>query len=192
MASKRLDRVAALTAFIWTPVLFSCTSGDSGPRIGYEDPTATQVATTKVTLPPPPTFQKEHAPEKYPDGSYSVFGVRANVKTTLNQIVRVKGFIVELSERPPCPKGTKPKDCPLGEKPSFYLADRASGPKDKGILVGDLPKKEKNKKPDKDEISFEVGNQYYISGTFAKSSPQGFSDSEGLLVYSDAKLVSAE
>ena len=166
--------------------LLGCPSNEGGARIGAEEPEQVQLPQIKVTLPPAPSFQKEHAPEKYPDGAYSVYGARKDTANTLNKPVRVKGFILEVYECPPCPKGATCKTC---DKPHLYLADRASGPKEEALLVTDYPKEEgKTKKKTK----FDLGAQYYFNGTFSKTSPTGFASSTGLLVFSEAKRVDAQ
>lgn len=164
----------------------SCQSGETGATIGDDpQPTQAQLPNIKVNLPPPPSFEKDHAPESYPDGSYSVFGLRKNMKDTLNKPARVKGFLIEVYECPECPKGT---ECPACRKPHFYMSDRANGPKDKALLVVDYPKEDPETRK---KVTFDVGAQYYVNGTFAKTSGTGFSASTGLLVYSNSKPVSA-
>lgn len=168
--------------------LVGCPSKEEGAQIGDDDNEAIQVSSaTKVALPPPPSFQKEHAPEKYTDSTYSVYGVRKNINTTLNQQVKVKGFIIEVYECPPCPK--KAKDCPTCEKPKFWLSDRANGPKDKAMMVTDYSKEDPKTRK---KITFEVGAQYIVSGTFAKFSNTGASDSNGLMIFAEANQVGAE
>jgi len=166
--------------------LLGCPSGEKGSSIGAEGPEQTHLPQIRVNLPPPPSFQKEHAPERYTDSSYSVYGLKKNIATTLSKQVRVKGFLRELYECPVCPKGATCKAC---DKPHFWLADRASGPKQEALLVSDYPKLDPQTKK---KISFEVGASYYVMGTFSKSSPTGFSNSEGLLVFSEAKRVTEE
>jgi len=167
-------------------LVVSCQSNDTGAVIGDEaNPMPGTLPNIKVTLPAPPSFQKDHAPETYPDGCYSVYGLRKSMKDTLNKVARVKGFITEVYECPECPKGT---ECPACRKPHFYLSDRANGPKDQALMVVDYPKEDPETKK---KLKFDVGAQYYVTGTFAKTSGTGFSSSDGLLVYSGAKLVSA-
>jgi hypothetical protein len=166
--------------------LCGCSSSEGGARIGGDEPEQVQLPQIKVNLPPAPSFQKEHAPERYTDSSYSVYGVRKSSSTTLNKEVRVKGYLIELYECPPCPKGAECKKC---DKPHFFLADRSNGPKEEALMVTDLPKEDKETKK---KIVFEVHSQYYVVGTFAKSSPAGFSNSDGLLIYKESKRVGAE
>jgi len=165
--------------------------GGGGARIGDKTPQQTSLPAVQVKLPPSPSFKKEHAPEHYPDQSLSVYGVRKNMKATLNKQVRIKGFITEVYECPPCPKGST---CPPCQKPHFWLADRANAPKDKALMVTDYPAEDEKKhgRHKKPKMKFNVGAQYFVSGTFAKSSATGFSSSEGLLVFAEAAEVKVE
>ena len=167
-------------------VTAGCSSSETGSVIGGEaQPQQVKLPPIKVTLPPPPSFQKDHAPESYPDGSYSVHGIRKSMKDTVNKQVRVKGFLIEVYECPECPKDT---ECPTCRKPHFYVSDRANGPKEKALMVVDYPKEIPGSTK---KMEFSVGAQYYVTGTVAKTSSTGFSSSDGLLVFAEAKLVSA-
>ena len=162
-----------------------CPSGETGAVIGQDDPAQTKLPKIKVNLPPPPSFQKDNAPESYPDGSYSVYGLRKNLEGALNKPARLKGFLIEVYECPECPKG---QECPACRRPHFFVSDRANGPKDKALMVVDYPERHpETNKP----IKLEAGAQYYVTGTFAKTSGTGFSASDGLMVFKDAVLVSA-
>ena len=137
----------------------------------------------QVKLPPPPSFEKPHAPEQYPDGSYSVYGARAS-KSTTNKEIRVRGFIIDVYVCPKCPRGAKCKPC---EQPHLWLADRANASKDDAMMVTDYKESRKGRK-----LTFAIGDRYVFAGTFAKNSPSGFAASDGLLVYASSVLVAAE
>lgn len=175
-----------LGAIFLALVLVGCSSDSGGARIGGDETEQVTLPQIKVNLPPSPSFQKEHAPETYPDSAYSVYGVRKRSATTLNKDVRVKGYITEVYECPPCPKGQTCKTC---DKPHFYLSDRANGPKEEALMVVDYPKEDPATKK---KMTFEVGVQHYVSGTFSKTSGTGFSNSDGLLIFKEAKRVGAE
>ena len=180
-------RLGAIVLLFGLAVCGCPSSGESGASIGGNDDTEqVQAPNIKVNLPPSPSFQKEHAPERYTDQSYSVYGVRRNIKTTLNQQVRVKGYLIEVYECPPCAKGATCKNC---DKPHLWLGDRANSPKEESMMVTDLPKEDPETKK---KVTFEAGQQYFFSGTFAKQSSTGFSHSEGLLMYQEGKKVSEQ
>src|SRR5690606_21157310 len=65
-------------------------------------------------IPPPPH------PVTYPDSSYSVYGVRARLRTTLDTEVAVTGYITQIYEPPPCEEG---ETCPRPAAPHFWIAD---------------------------------------------------------------------
>jgi hypothetical protein len=181
MAITKLGAILVLSTLLG----YGCSSSEGGAKIG-DEPEQVQLPQIKVNLPPSPSFQKEHAPERYTDSAYSVYGVRKNMATALNKEVRVKGFLLEVYECPPCPKGSKCKDC---DKPHFFLSDRANGPKEEALMVTDYPKEDPETKK---KLTFDVGSQYYVIGTFTKLSAAGFQNSDGLLAYKEAKKVGAE
>jgi hypothetical protein len=181
----RAMHIIKVAAIVVGLALVGCSSeGGGSARIG-DEPEQVTLPQIKVNLPPSPSFQKEHAPESYPDSAYSVYGVRRQIATTLNKEVRVKGYITEVYECPPCPTKNCPKQC---DKPHFYLSDRANGPKEEALMVVDYPKEDAKKK----KTTFDVGVQHYVSGTFSKTSGTGFSNSDGLLIFKEAKKVGAE
>ncbi len=145
-----------------------------------------QLPQIKVKLPPPPSFKKEHAPEKYSDGTYSIYGVRKNLKDTVDKQNKVRAFVLEVYQCPECPKG---KDCPACKRPHLWLSDRANGPKDKALMVVDYPKKNPETKK---KMEFLVGVQYYMTGMFTRNSGTGFRDSDGLMAYLSSEPVSSE
>ena len=151
-----------------------CTTNSSGASLGQETE-ATALPPIKVDLPPPPSFAASDVPEKTPEGSWSIRGVRKNRATTLNQKVKVKGFLLEVYQCPVCPKG---QTCKLCDQPHFFLGDKADTKKEKALMVVDylMPKQ----KPP----ALTVGKQYDVEGTFNINSPTGFGSSEGLLIFS--------
>src|SRR5437660_8938751 len=78
----------------------------------------------KVDLPPQPSWAQSNIPEKYPDGKWSVHGLRKKLKAALDQDVDVKGIIVDIYQCPPdqvkCPKGKVCKPC---DQPHYFLGD---------------------------------------------------------------------
>jgi hypothetical protein len=152
----------------------ACTSNSSGASLG-NDTEATALPPIKVDLPPPPSFAASDIPEKTPEGDWSIRGVRKNHATTINQKVKVKGFLLEVYQCPVCPKG---QTCKLCDQPHFFLGDKADTKKEKALMVVDYLAP-KQKPP-----ALTVGKQYEIEGTFAINSPTGFGASDGLLIFS--------
>jgi hypothetical protein len=166
--------------------VLGCPSGDGGATIGGDEPEQVQLPQIKVNLPAPPSFQKDHAPERYTDSSYSVYGLRKDIKNLLGKKVKVKGFLIEVYECPPAPKGSTDKPC---DKPHLFLGDRSNSPKEEALIITDYPKQDEKSKSKKKQ-EYTVGAQYIFGGTFSRSSGTGFSHSEGLLIYSEGNKVS--
>lgn len=57
--------------------------------------------TVKADLPPPPSFSQNNAPEQYPDGTMSVYGVRRRMARYLDKDVQIKAVLLEVYECPP-------------------------------------------------------------------------------------------
>jgi hypothetical protein len=54
----------------------------------------------KVDLPPPPNFNIQTAPEKYPTGEMSIFGLRKHMSMYLDKDVQVKAYLLQIYECP--------------------------------------------------------------------------------------------
>ena len=60
----------------------------------------TELPPIKVDLPPPPNFNIQTAPEKYPTGEMSIFGLRKHMTANLDKDVQVKAYLLEIYECP--------------------------------------------------------------------------------------------
>ncbi len=156
--------------------LGGCTGGGSGASLN--EPESMALPPIKVDLPPPPSFAASDVPEKYPDGTYTVRGVRKQRAVTLGKDVKVRGYLLEVYVCPVCPKG---QTCKLCDQPHFFLGDKPETKKEKALMVVDylLPKA----KPP----ALTVGKQYDIEGSFSINSPTGFGASDGLIVFGKMK-----
>jgi len=54
----------------------------------------------KVDLPPPPNFNIQTAPEKYPSGEMSIYGLRKHMSQYLDKDVQVKAYLLQIYECP--------------------------------------------------------------------------------------------
>jgi hypothetical protein len=68
----------------------------AGPARGQ----GTALPPIKVDLPPPPNFNIQTAPEKYPTGEMSIFGLRKHMSQYLDKDVQVKAYLLEIYECP--------------------------------------------------------------------------------------------
>ena len=129
----------------------------------------------KVDLPPQPSWAASNIPEKYPDGKWSVRGLRKKLKANLNQDVEVKGFIVDVYQCPPdqakCPKGKVCKPC---DQPHYYVGDAKDTKKERALVVCNYPVKPKP------PVLPAVGTEVVVSGTFTREAG-GFAASDGLV-----------
>jgi hypothetical protein len=67
-----------------------------GPAHGQ----GTALPPLKVDLPPQPNFNVQTAPEKYPTGEMSIFGLRKHMSQYLDKDVQVKAYLLEIYECP--------------------------------------------------------------------------------------------
>jgi hypothetical protein len=172
MKPIRMAALPLVMAVTSAALLTGCSSPSGGATLGTEE--ATALPPIKVDLPPPPSFAEENQPREYPDGTVSVFGLRKTMDKYLSKEVKVKAYLLEVYQCPVCPKG---QTCKLCDQPHFFLSDLANGKKEKSLMVVDylMPKQ----KPP----IMTIGKQYTIEGTFARNSPTGFGDSNGLLQF---------
>jgi len=68
----------------------------SGPALGQGQ----AMPPVKVDLPPPPNFNVQNAPEQYPSGELSVYGLRKRMSKYLDKDVQVKAYLLEIYECP--------------------------------------------------------------------------------------------
>ena len=54
----------------------------------------------KVDLPPSPNFNIQNAPEKYPSGEMSIYGLRKHMSQYLDKDVQVKAYLLQIYECP--------------------------------------------------------------------------------------------
>jgi hypothetical protein len=144
-------------------------------------------------LPAVPQLPPAPYPVTYPDGSYSVYGIRRRASVTLGHPASVTGYIVSIYAPPEC-EG----NCPRPSAPHFFLAD-AAGETDpaKQLLVAgyaeshdelrDLIRRGSRRTGENGEalpaIDFTVGNKVKVSGNFTHSAG-GFNYAAGLIEYS--------
>ena len=162
MRALHLDKLGLLTlATLWTLVLSACQSPPQMVERPKRTPTPGQ-----ANLPPTPNLNPPQAPDRYPDGAWSVRGLLAADKAKLTvvapasqqpQTLQVRGTVASLH---PC--ALTEKVC----KPAPYLelSDNKSG-QGKRILVGG--------ERDLDARKLTVGAEVTLTGRFATSSPDG-------------------
>lgn len=150
---------------------------------------------------PPPEFDIT-----YPDGSYSVHGLRKRLRQTMDKPVDVTATVVEVYEPPQCAKGA---ECDKAKMPHIWVADKA-GERDavkRLLIVGYAERhdevatalargkalRQQAKQGAVEGIGgdFVIGDKVLLKGTFTRISAHGFNSSEGLLDYNGHRLVQA-
>jgi hypothetical protein len=151
------------------------------------------------TLPPPPH------PTQYSDQSYTVYGLRRQLRKTIDTDVSVTGYIAKVFAPPECP----PKQqCPLPPAPHMWMSDvQGETDETKLLLVAGYAENQaaiddaikaakKGKKPTEEELKeqqdmgilpiptdFYAGAKVKVTGRFSYISGSGFQSSEGVLTY---------
>jgi len=168
-----MSRIARIVVLGGLTLAAACGSNSSGATLN-EPGEGQALPPIKVDLPPPPSFAASDIPEKNPDGTWSIRGIRKHKAEQLTKDVKVKGYLLEVYTCPKCPKG---QTCKLCDQPHFFLGDKPDTKKEKALMVVDYlgPK-------DKPPV-LTVGKQYDVGGTFNINSPTGFGASDGLLVF---------
>lgn len=165
----------------------------------------------KLDLPAVPDFKM---PSPNPDGTHSVKEMRLQGKKYMGKSVPVKGYVLWIYD---CATAIRTAD--MSEKdaqklidedptrctrPNFYIGDDPKAPTDKGVWVVENPRPprpDEKKNLPKEELKamidaykavppFKVGDEVVVTGSWALSSPRGFRDSDGLLVFESMKDTS--
>ncbi|MEM7606760.1 MAG: hypothetical protein AAF411_15500 [Myxococcota bacterium] len=155
---------------------------------------------TVPTLPPPPH------PTTLSDGSYTIYGVRSRIRTTIDTDVAITGYVVGIYTPPECEE----EPCPRPAAPHFWIAD-VSGEEDdskKLMIVGYAENQEQideavelheRGRYEHDPatglppipVDLAIGNKIKANGRFAFVGSSGFNNSAGLLEYAGHDTLEA-
>jgi hypothetical protein len=173
----------------------ACDTQATGSQVAVE-----KLPDIKPSLPAVPTLPPPPHPIQYPDGSYSLFGLRKKMKNTMDTDVEVTGYVVETYAPPECPED---KNCPPARAPHVYVADTKDeqDATKRILLVGYAEnqkaideaiidtKKGKYKPPDPESgllpipVDLFPGAKIKAKARFARVSGSGFAQSDGVLDY---------
>ncbi len=194
---NRAQRAWLLTALLSTALgggVGAC-EGASGPQVEVEKlPEIKPSLPTVPKLPPPPH------PVQYGDKTFSLFGVRKKLRTTMDTEIELTGYIVETYVPPECPKDQL---CPVPRAPHVFLADVQSeteptkrirlvgyAENQKSIDEAIADEKRGQRKPPPEEsgllpipTDLFPGAKVKVKAQFTRVSGSGFSDADGLLDY---------
>jgi hypothetical protein len=191
----RARSVSFLSPLLAAVLLGSMACDSGGSAVEVE-----KLPDIKPSLPAVPTLPPPPHPIQYPDSSYSLFGLRKKLKTTMDTDVELTGYVVETYTPPECPKG---KTCPQARAPHVYVADtKDEADKTKRILLVGYAenqkaideaivdvKRGKYKAPDPESGLLPIptdlfpGAKIKVKARFSRVSGSGFAQSDGLLDY---------
>lgn len=162
-------------------------------------PVEEQLPSIKVELPPTPNFDEDKAPEKWEDGSFSIYGLRKTIderlkEGTAGQDIVVNGWVQEVYVPPPCPEG---EQCPPGKQAFVWITDHQNqqGKKRAMMVVKyrfQIPEWEAEKWKGAPEVMLEEGKRYKFKGKFKRFSDTGFSHDRGLVEFTAYEAPDAE
>lgn len=191
-------RLRSLAAVALCSSLLAACDKEEEAKEGEAQPAAAQPQ-IQVQLPPPPDFEEGKSPEKWEDGSYSIYGLRAEVDENVKAgeegaEIMVKGYVQEIYVAPECPEG---EVCAPPKQPHVWITD---APEEKGkkrammvvnyrFAIPEWDAKRWKKEP---EVVLEVGKRYTFKGKFKRFSDTGFAFDRGLLEFVAYKPLDPE
>jgi hypothetical protein len=193
---NRLSRVVWVLVLLGAELLVACEQAAEA-KVQVE-----KLPEVKPSLPAVPTLPPPPHPTQYADQSYSVYGLRRQLRRTIDTDVSVTGYIAKVFVPPECPPKQK---CPLPPAPHMWLSDvQGEQDENKLLLVAGYAENQqqideaiadakKGKGPDLAELEemgmlpiptdFFPGAKMKLTGRFAYISGSGFQSSEGVLGY---------
>ncbi len=195
----RLTRILCAAALLGLGTVQGCDSAGEA-KVQVE-----KLPEVKPSLPAVPTLPPPPHPTQYADQSYSVYGLRRQLRKTIDTDVTVTGYIAKVYVPPECP----PKQqCPLPPAPHVWISDVQGEQDDSKLLIlagyaenqasidEAIKNSKKGKKPTEEElkeqtemgilpipVDFFAGAKIKVKGRFAYVSGSGFQSSEGVLEY---------
>ncbi|MDH5675655.1 MAG: hypothetical protein OEZ06_26260 [Myxococcales bacterium] len=193
---KKLSRILCAMALLGSSFVTGCEEKAEAKVQVEKLPDVTPSLPPVPTLPPPPH------PTQYSDQSYSVYGLRRQLRKTIDTEVSVTGYIAKVFVPPECPEKQK---CPLPPAPHLWMADTQgeqdpaklllmAGYAENQLQIDEAIENEKKGKPQDPEELAEMGMtpiptdlfagaKLKVKGRFAYISGSGFQSSEGVLGY---------
>ncbi len=198
---KRVPRLARLVVLVAVSALIGSLAACADD--GFDGAEAEVKKTNiKLDLPPVPQFDVPSF-----DGEHrSVKELRLNGRSLFDSELDVKGYIVwvydcleEQREPGMTDKDVQKKideDPTICNRPHVILGDTADTPPEKGIWVVELPRalrKDEERGLKRKEIAehnstvpeVAVGDEVIVKGKWNNTSPHGFANSEGLLIFAE-------
>lgn len=184
LTPRRLAVFAITSALMFAG---ACDKGEAEEETKQEAPPPPAI---KVELPAPPDFDEGKAPDKWEDGSYSIFGLRKDLDENVKkgedgEIVQVKGWVQDIYLPPECPEG---EVCPPPKQSHLWITDYEDqkGKKRAMMVVNYRFKINEYEAPlwkDQPEVVLEKGKRYTFQGKFKRFSDTGFAYDRGLMEF---------
>jgi len=144
----------------------------------------------EVKLPAAPTYPTASAPEKHPDGAYSVRGLRVDRDARIDEgeagtEITVRGYVAKIYVPPTCPAGDV---CPPAKQPHLWITDQ---PDERGLKRAlmvvnyrfSIPEWDAERWRGEPDVVLEQGKRYTFKGRFKRFSDTGFAHQDGLLEF---------
>jgi hypothetical protein len=164
--------------------------------------TANEVVDTAapIDLPAPPTFVD---PTPNPDGTHKVVEMRRKGGQFMKQPVKITGYVLYKYDCAAVLGADVIKEHPEQcERPHFYIGDEPNTTFEKSVWVVEVPRaprEDEKKNLPKSELNdptkwppepqYAQGDKVVVEGTWDTTSPRGFVNSDGLLVYSNMTVI---
>ncbi|MEM9071166.1 MAG: hypothetical protein AAGE52_21830 [Myxococcota bacterium] len=182
--------------------LFAC--GETESELNVE-----RLPEVEPNLPPVPTLPPPPHPTQYADSSYSVYGVRARLRNTIDNELAVTGYIVDIYTPPECDR-RHDRDCRV-LAPHMRIADtRDEDDRDMMMMIVGyaenqeqideavaLNERGRYEPPPPESgllpipVDLAVGNKIKVNGRFTRISSAGFNNSDGLMDYRGHETIEA-
>lgn len=112
-ATARLNLVFIVLASSLTVLVLAACETHRAPVVVEED-----LPEIRPNLPPVPNVPPPRHKIQYPDGTWSVYGLRKRVEQNIGEEVRIKAYIVKIFEPQPCPED---RTCPPSPMPHLWM-----------------------------------------------------------------------
>lgn len=183
---RYLRRSLLPTILCLSAATFGC---DEEKKAAKPDEDEATDAAIKVELPPSPNFEEGKVDERYPDGAWSVYGLRKNIDENIKAgeagtEIEVVGYIQDIYAAPACEE----EPCPPGKQPHVWITDHPEeqGKKRAMMVVSyafTIPEYDVKRWKDVPNVVLNKGQKYTFKGRFKRFSDQGFADDRGLLEF---------
>jgi hypothetical protein len=174
------------------PLLCLVFAGCEKPKVEEvkSDEKEAPASNVKVQLPPSPNFDEGKAPEKWEDGTWSIYGLRTKLDENVKEgeagkEIEIKGWVQEIYVAPPCPEG---EVCAPPKQAHVWITDnQGEQGKKRAMMVVNyrfvIAEHQAKLWKDVPQIILEKDKRYTFRGKFKQFSDTGFSYDRGLLEF---------